>query len=114
MLAVTDAPAAAGPARTLSPSTSMSGVNVTVSPVSFSTSRRSPWVTLYCFPPVRMTAYIGSEIVDESVREQVVEGVGVVVRGVDGHRAGEADEVAGARSGDDRDVEGAVLAVDRA
>ena len=48
-------------ATTFSPSTSRIGAKVTTSPTaapSFSTFNVCPWATLYCLPPVLITAYI--------------------------------------------------------
>src|SRR5690349_18000701 len=53
-----------GPARTESPSTSRTGVKLTSAPdaPTRSTFNFSPSATLYCFPPVFMTAYIGGQL----------------------------------------------------
>src|SRR3954451_22806849 len=54
-----------GVERTVSPSTTSTGVSATSSPTAAprrSTWTRSPWATRVCFPPVFTTAYIGGRL----------------------------------------------------
>ena len=68
-VAVTEAPATIGEptVRLPSPPTASTSVKVTVPPASassFSTFSTAFGVTRYCFPPVRMTANMGSNFQD--------------------------------------------------
>jgi len=75
-VAVTEASATVGdPSKRLpSPPTASTSVNVTVPPASassFSTFSTAFGVTRYCFPPVRMTANIGSGSQDGAGRRDI-------------------------------------------